>query len=135
MKELFLILSLIIVLILIGAIFAQHKKVPADNPIAQYDESKVPLYSLPDPLVMLNGERVTDITVWNTRRKPEILKLFEENVYGKAAVDRPEGLHWESTAIDSSFLNGSAIKKRVTIYFSRERQVGPSSRSRSFCQR
>ncbi len=120
MKELFLILSLIIVLILIGAIFAQHKKVPADNPIAQYDESKVPLYSLPDPLVMLNGERVTDITVWNTRRKPEILKLFEENVYGKAAVDRPEGLHWESTAIDSSFLNGSAIKKRVTIYFSRK---------------
>src|ERR1700690_3412813 len=69
---------------------------------------------------MLSGEKVTDTSVWNMKRRPEILKMFEENVYGKAAVNRPEGMHWETTAEEKSTLNGSAVEKKVTIYFSKE---------------
>jgi len=90
-------------------------------PPGQYDESKVPKYSLPDPLVMMGGERVSDTSDWTQKRRPEILRLFEENVYGKAAVDRPEGMHWETTSVDSTALNNSAVKKKATIYFSRKK--------------
>jgi hypothetical protein len=40
-----------------------------------YDEAKVPKYSLPDPLVMNNGERVRDANTWTSRRRPEILEI------------------------------------------------------------
>ena len=77
---------------------------PQELPPGQYDELKVPPYTLPDPLVMLNGQRVADTGVWNTKRRPEILRMFEENVYGNAAVNRPEGMHWETTAEDRNAL-------------------------------
>src|SRR5215510_11997690 len=38
--------------------------------ISNYDESKVPAYTLPDPLVMADGKRVTDAQTWRTRRRP-----------------------------------------------------------------
>ena len=39
----------------------------AQPPEANYDEAKVPKYTLPDPLVMQNGERVTDAETWRTQ--------------------------------------------------------------------
>lgn len=53
-----------------------------------YDESKVGEYVLPDPLVMKDGRKVDSATMWNNERRPELLKLFEENVYGKATLSR-----------------------------------------------
>ncbi len=121
MKELLSFSFFVIGMIPICAIFAQDQKLPPGNPAGQYDESKVPKYTLPDPLVMLNGDRVTDTTAWNERRRPEILRIFETSVYGKATVDRPEGMHWETTVEDGSALNDSAVLKKVTIYFSRRK--------------
>ena len=51
---------------------------------ANYDESLVPKYELPDPLVLLSGKRVTDVKTWKRLRRPEILKLFQDHVYGRA---------------------------------------------------
>src|SRR6266571_4333082 len=34
-----------------------------------YDESKVPQYTLPDPLVMGNGRKVADAKTWQTKRR------------------------------------------------------------------
>ncbi len=118
MKELLSFSFLAIAFIPICAIVAQDKKVLSDIPVGQYDESKVPAYTLPDPLVLLNGERVTDTNAWNEMRRAEILKMFERYVYGKAAVNRPEGMHWEITEENRSALNNSAVMKKVVIYFS-----------------
>ena len=53
-------------------------------PPPNYDEGKVPHYTLPDPLVLNDGQRVTDAATWREKRRPEVLRLFEQYVYGKA---------------------------------------------------
>ena len=47
-----------------------------------YDESKVPDYTLPDPLLMADGKKVTDAETWRTKRRGELLSLFKQHVYG-----------------------------------------------------
>lgn len=52
-----------------------------------YDESKVPPYKLPEALLTSAGKRITNTEQWNKMRRPEILRLFEENVYGVMPKD------------------------------------------------
>ena len=47
---------------------------------------------------MLNGEKVKDVDTWKQKRRPEILKLFATNVYGRNVVGRPDGMTWKVTA-------------------------------------
>jgi len=93
------------------------------GPDINYDESKVRPYTLPDPLVMANGERVTSAAIWYERRRPEIRKLYEEWVYGRAP-GRPGGMSFEVTSTSVHALNDKAVRKEVSIYFS-ERKDGP----------
>ncbi len=90
---------------------------PSGYPMALYDEGNVPKFILPDPLVMLNGDKVNDVNIWKQKRRPEILKLFATNVYGRTMVGRPDGMTWKVTAENRSDMNGLAITKTVTIYF------------------
>ena len=46
----------------------------AQTPEANYDEAKVPKYTLPDPLTLKSGERVREVRPRNERRRPEILE-------------------------------------------------------------
>ncbi len=48
-----------------------------------YDESKVPLYKLPDPLVFPGGRKVKTVKSWENRRRPRIFRIFEDQVFGK----------------------------------------------------
>jgi hypothetical protein len=90
---------------------------PPGYPPGLYDEGNVPKFTLPDPLVMLNGDKVNDVDTWKQKRRPEILKLFETNVYGRTMIGRPDGMTWKITAENRSDMNGTAITKTVTIYF------------------
>ena len=49
---------------------------------ANYDEEKVPAYKLQDPLKMKNGTPVKTTKEWKKNRRPEILNLFREHIYG-----------------------------------------------------
>lgn len=71
--------------------------------VPNYDESLVPEFTLPDPLMFENGEKVKTTEDWEKRRW-EIFRLFEEEVYGvspqwegniKASVvyENPNALH------------------------------------------
>lgn len=60
----------------------------AAAPPVNYDESKVAPYTLPDPLVCRDGRRVTDASAWREVRRPELLGLFAEHVYGKTPDTR-----------------------------------------------
>jgi len=81
-----------------------------------YDESKVPSYKLVDPLVLLDGTKVKDAETWRTRRRPEILRLFREHVYG-FSPPRPPNMRAVTTSTDERALGGKATRKEVTVYF------------------
>ncbi len=87
---------------------------------ANYDESKVGTYTLPDPLVCLDGTPVKDAKTWREKRRPEILHLFEEHVYGKRGQT---GLHdFVPASVNKEALNGLATRKEVTVYFTGRQQ-------------
>ena len=52
-----------------------------------YDEAVVPAYTLPDPLTNLAGTSLTTASDWEKQRRPEILRLFEDHVYGRKLID------------------------------------------------
>lgn len=87
------------------------------------DEAKVPAYTLPDPLILSDGTRVADAQTWVARRRPEILRLFEQHVYGRAP-GRPEGMIFYVTSVDCEALGGKATRKEVSVYFT-GKQDGP----------
>lgn len=115
---------LLVVAILGCRAFAQSAKTPIKVPAANYDEAKVPQYQLPDPLMLQNGSKVTDTETWKAKRRPEILKLFAENVYGHTMVGRPKEMNWEVTPLDLKDFPGAAVVKKVTIYFNAKKD-GP----------
>ncbi|MCB9783047.1 MAG: acetylxylan esterase [Candidatus Omnitrophica bacterium] len=85
-----------------------------------YDESKVPEYTLPDPLVLSNGEKVTDAKTWKEVRRPEILNLFAEEVYGKTP-EAPDLLRYQVIETSDEALDGKAIRKQVRIFFTQDK--------------
>lgn len=89
----------------------------AKEPPINYDESKVPQYTLPDPLVTADGKQVGDAATWRQKRRPEILQLFEQYVYGKSP-GRPAAMKCEVRSVATDALGGKAIRKEVTIRFS-----------------
>jgi hypothetical protein len=93
-----------------------------NKPNTNYDESKVGSYTLPDPLVLANGERVRDVKTWVEKRRPEIFRVIESEFFGRSP-ERPKDLHWEVTETGRAY-DGKAIRKQVTIYFSAKKD-GP----------
>lgn len=54
---------------------------------ANFDEARVPPYTLPDPLTFADGTPVRDASQW-PRRRAEILAQFERCVYGRTPAMR-----------------------------------------------
>ena len=62
---------------------------------ANYDESIANVsVSYPDPLVTADGRKVKNARMWNNVRRPELLKLFEDEVYGHIPDNVP-GVNWK----------------------------------------
>lgn len=101
---------------------AQDRDVIAGIPV-NYDESKVGDYKvgLPDPLTLQNGKKVTTVREWEKKRRPEIVKIFEENQFGKWPARKPK-LRYDITE-DMGF-EGTARRKQLTVYFSEDKE-GP----------
>ena len=56
-----------------------------------YDEEKATIYpNLPDPLTLKNGKKVTSEKVWWKKRRPEIVKDFDEEIYGITPANTPK---------------------------------------------
>lgn len=84
-----------------------------------YHEDSVGNYTLPNPLIMLKGQRVTTAAQWMKHRRPEILSLFENLQFGKAP-EPVTATSFKVTETNGMALGGKAIRKQVTIYFSKD---------------
>ncbi|MEX0821643.1 MAG: hypothetical protein WD021_05820 [Rhodothermales bacterium] len=82
-----------------------------------YDEAEVPDYELPDPLRFSDGSEVGSSDAWTNDRRPELLALFESEVYGRAPA-APAAMRFEVTSSEPYALGGAATRKEVSIYFS-----------------
>ncbi len=89
-----------------------------------YDESKVPKYTLPDPLAMPGGKRVPDAATWWKSQRPIVLKQMEMHVFGAMPPALPIA-HVEDHGLDENALGGKGRRKEVTLYFKKDR-TGPA---------
>ena len=97
--------------LLLAPLAALHS---VDPPDTNYDESKVPSYTLPKALVCFDGQAVEDTKRWREKRRPEILRAFAENVYGRTPELKTEP-RYEITETDAHALGGLATRQQVTI--------------------
>jgi len=81
-----------------------------------YDESKVPRFKLPDPLLTEDGVHVTTGKMWREVRRPEILNLFKTHVYGRSP-GRPKAMTFSVFDDKKGALNGLANRKQVEVRF------------------
>ena len=100
------------------------KKVSEFTP--NYDESQVPEFTLPDPLVTADGEQVADAKTWFEKRRPEILELFRTHVYGRAPGP-PSEMTFHIDNVDDQAMEGKATRKEIVVRFSKD-ENGPSMR-------
>ena len=73
---------------------------------------------LPDPLKMLDGTPIETVAQWKRQRRPELLELFEQQMFGEAPVGRPEDLRFEMVKVDPDAMKGRATEKQIEIRFS-----------------
>ena len=88
----------------------------------RYEESEVPEFELPDPLVGRNGRRVKNVRQWERRRRPELAGLFEREMFGYAP-GRPEEFHCRVLTVDPSAFGGLATRKEVGVYLSADERA------------
>lgn len=68
---------------------------PSNPRFANYDESKAnPYTDLPDALTLNDGKKVTSAKVWFEKRRPEIVEMFDREVYGRVPANSPK-VRWE----------------------------------------
>lgn len=81
-----------------------------------YSEENVPHYILPEVLATEKGERIIDSIGWIQKRRPELIHLFEESMYGK--IPRELKAHsYRVVEQSDSALDNKAIRKQVILNF------------------
>jgi hypothetical protein len=113
-------------LIFLSACTVVQAQIPdsADDSVANipvnYTEAKVEPYTLPDVLTLANGQPVRDAAAWFEKRRPEIVKLFEENQYGRSP-GRPADMSFDIFDKGTPAFGGKATRRQVTIFFSKDK--------------
>lgn len=92
-----------------------------DDQIVNYDESKVPAYTLEDPLTFVDGRKVSSPDQWPARRA-ELVKLFAREMYGQIPPN-PETVVFELLEEGETFA-GRGLRRQYRIWFKADKS-GP----------
>ena len=93
---------------------AAAKEADVAPPAAYQADPKMPAFELPDPLVASDGRKITTADEWQSLRRPQVLELFREHVYGRV----PKTTYQTDYRIiheDASAMGGAATLKQVGI--------------------
>ena len=112
-------LSILLLLLATGGlVVAQPPSDTVANIPVNYDEARVPDYDLPNPLQLQNGDSVRTADDWYGRRRPEILRLFETQQFGRAPERRRTSFNVFEAGTRA--YDGTAIRRQVTLYFTQD---------------
>jgi len=87
-----------------------------------YDESKIPQYSLPDILLSQSGKPAETADAWEKIRRGEVLELFSDQMYGKV----PEFEYtrdYQRRILTNAELKGAATQEEVTITIATDKGI------------
>ena len=88
-----------------------HKDAPPPN----FDESKAnPYPHLPDPLLLNNGAKVTTAKMWVQQRRPQIVELFDREVYGRVPPHTPK-VAWQVATTASETVGSYPVTTKQLI--------------------
>ena len=106
-------LSALALIVICGNVYSQFDP--------NYDESKIPPYTLPELLVSQSGDEIKSLEDWENIRREELLNLFESEVYGKVP-ETDIRVSYKIEDFEENALNGIAIRKQVSITLSNNQQ-------------
>lgn len=86
------------------------------------DEGEGPV---PELLQMQSGAKVSSVEMWRKKRRPELLELFRQHVYGRNPVERPAEMTFKIEDESRAVMEGKATRKLVTIAY-----AGPGGRGK-----
>ncbi len=116
------VLVLSAILLWIAPLSAQIADFPPDTvagiPV-NYTEANVGEYTLPALLQLENGKAVKSADVWMDQRRAEIVKLIEENQFGRCP--EPRDISFEVHEKGVPAFDGKALRTQVTIHFTKDK--------------
>jgi hypothetical protein len=123
MKHIYMkkVILFLIAVVATSQVFSQKEnlaKIVAGFP-TNYNEDSVGTYTLPDVLTLQNGTKVNTAKTWTEKRRPELVKLFEDHQFGKMP-SKPAGMSFNVFDKGTEVLGGKAIRKQVTVYFTKD---------------
>lgn len=93
----------------------------AQERVVNYEEDKVGTYILPNILKTEENKEVKSVEDWENVRRPEVLSLFENEVYGEVPGDFDK-LEFSVLNSDEKAMEGKASMKEVQIEVSRNNE-------------
>ena len=82
---------------------------------ANYDEAAAnPFPNLPDPLITSAGKKVTTAKMWNDVRRPEIVELFDREVFGRVPRNVP-AVTWTVTETNTITVANHPATSRTLV--------------------
>ncbi|HJP67364.1 MAG TPA: hypothetical protein VJ846_00560, partial [Sphingomicrobium sp.] len=78
-----------------------------------YEEAKVQPYVLPPLLKMQSGNSVRTAADWWSKRRPELQRLFDSQMYGRVPVTAPK-IHWALKATEQRSKAGTDV---ITLHY------------------
>ncbi len=77
-----------------------------------YDEALVPEYELPPLLQLADGSPVPDAAAWREQRRPQLLSLFAQQVYGQTPL---QALSLDVETLEQVELPGGAERRQLRL--------------------
>lgn len=80
-----------------------------------FDEAKAsPYTTLPDVLTLADGTKVTTPAQWWEKRRPEVVELFDREIYGRVPAETPR-VTWEVTGETKGNVGGYATVTKQLV--------------------
>ncbi|GAB1358954.1 acetylxylan esterase [Porphyromonadaceae bacterium] len=108
--------------ILMFSCFFAAISIAAQGFTPNYDESKVPAYTLPALLVSESGKKIASSEEWERVRRPELMKIFADQMYGAIPSDPSVKSSYQLTEESANALGGKAIRKQIKLTMSNGRE-------------